>query len=151
MPSKEFQDLAQFHQKFKMPENNHPTLLTRDLMDFRLNFLGEELSETIDAYDEGNLAKVADGLVDLVYVAIGTAELMGLPWEKLWNEVHGANMKKERAERAGDSKRGSTFDVIKPEGWMPPNLEKILSYYGQGKMKYDRGETVFRRNNPPFI
>jgi hypothetical protein len=35
-------------------------------------------------------------------------------------------MKKVRAQAAEDSKRMSKFDVVKPEGWTPPNLADIF-------------------------
>jgi predicted HAD superfamily Cof-like phosphohydrolase len=74
---------------------------------------------------------MADALIDLVYVAMGTAHLLGLPWEALWNEVQIANMRKVRAAAdASDSKRGSAFDVVKPPGWQPPNIKRILENYG---------------------
>jgi hypothetical protein len=44
--------------------------------------------------------------------------------------VQKANMAKVRVAKAEDSKRGSTFDVRKPEGWVGPEarLEEILSW-----------------------
>ena len=35
-----------------------------EFMSFRLNFLKEELNETIKAYDEKNAEEVVDGLID---------------------------------------------------------------------------------------
>lgn len=48
-------------------------------------------------------------------------------WDELWVDVQRANMSKERALKAGDSKRGSTWDVIKPEGWVPPRTAEIIA------------------------
>lgn len=48
-------------------------------------------------------------------------------WVDLWSDVQRANMSKERALRASDSKRGSTYDVIKPVGWIPPQTEEIIA------------------------
>lgn len=48
-------------------------------------------------------------------------------WVELWADVQRANMSKERAVRASDSKRGSTYDVIKPAGWVPPQTEAIIA------------------------
>ena len=39
-----------------------------------------------------------DALIDLTYVAMGTAYMMGLPWQDLWDEVQRANMSKVRAK-----------------------------------------------------
>lgn len=48
-------------------------------------------------------------------------------WDELWEDVQRANMSKERALRAGDSKRGSTWDVIKPQGWVSPRTAEIIA------------------------
>jgi hypothetical protein len=39
-------------------------------------------------------------------------------------------MAKVRAERAEQSERGGTWDVVKPDGWTPPDIEGILYTYG---------------------
>lgn len=142
--SKEFVDLMVFHHKFDMPENNHPTLLEDGFMKFRVDFMQEELDEIVEGFGENDLAKVADGLVDLVYVALGTAELMGLPWEELWDEVQRANMQKKRALRPEDSRRFSAYDVVKPDGWRPPDIEGVLKDYEEGRQPYSRIATVLR-------
>lgn len=48
-------------------------------------------------------------------------------WNELWVDVQRANMSKERALRQADSKRGSTYDVIKPAGWISPRTEEIIA------------------------
>lgn len=131
-----FDAVGDFHQKFGLPNVTYggvkPTLIApSELMLFRLKFLQEELIETTMAMAEGDLPKAADGLVDLVYVALGTAHLMGLPWEEIFDEVQRSNMAKERAQPDGsNSTRGSSFDVIKPDGWRPPDIASILRRHG---------------------
>ena len=126
--------LAQFHDKFGFDEPTKPTLLDKDFMEFRVQFLHEELEELQVAVDEDNLPEIADALVDLVYVAIGTAELMGLPFNDLFAEVHGVNMTKERAiPKDSRSKRNAKFDVVKPVDFQPPQISAILE-----RAAYDR-------------
>lgn len=48
-------------------------------------------------------------------------------FREAWDRVHRANMAKVRAERASDSKRGSSFDVVKPEGWQAPDLGDLVN------------------------
>lgn len=48
-------------------------------------------------------------------------------WLELWADVQRANMSKERAQKASDSKRGSTWDVVKPQGWVGPQTEAIIA------------------------
>lgn len=95
-----------------------------------------------DRLDEDlDLEKVLDGYVDLFYVALGSIRLHGLhtgspkfaPYayvsrlEHAFNRVHAANMSKERATSTSVSKRGSPYDVVKPEGWQPPDLKDLVT------------------------
>jgi predicted HAD superfamily Cof-like phosphohydrolase len=74
-----------------------------------------------------HMAQALDGLVDLVYVALGTAYLHGFDFREAWRRVHFANMNKVRASQDGsDSKRGSSYDVIKPPGWRPPDHSDLV-------------------------
>lgn len=115
-------DIKDFHEKFCLPSAKFPMLLHDELFTFRYKFLQEELDEFVDAHKRNDLHDAADALVDLVYVALGTAYLMGIPFDKCWNAVHVANMLKIRAKTVDDSKRSSTYDVVKPEGWQKPDL-----------------------------
>lgn len=119
-------DIRAFHEKFGLQTAQVPSYLTEDLFRFRLQFMQEELDEFAEAHENDSLINAADGLIDLVYVAQGTALLMGLPWMHLWKTVHTANMQKVRALRIEDSKRGSKYDIIKPKGWTPPDHSIIL-------------------------
>lgn len=119
-------DVRQFQEKFGVPMADKPSLLDQKTFDFRRKFMQEELNEFSDSHVEGDLIGAADALVDLVYVVHGTALMMGLPWEDLWNEVQRANMTKERAATAAQSKRGSALDVIKPPGWKGPDHAQFL-------------------------
>lgn len=122
-------DICDFHHKFKLNYDGPPRVLPLELGDFRAKFLQEELDEYNKARAEivahgdslERRADMLDALVDLVYVALGTAYLHGFNFAEAWRRVQRANMAKIRAERADQSKRGSTFDVVKPEGWKPPN------------------------------
>jgi len=120
------QDLRNFHVKFGLSRNCTPAPLSPELSEFRIKFLQEELDEYKHAVETGDLEKQFDALLDLVYVAIGTADLHNFPWEEGWAEVQRANMSKERATSESQSKRGSSFDVIKPAGWRPPAIAEVL-------------------------
>lgn len=130
---KELEDVREFMRKFgqlpldrdgKEMAGPHPVAMRK--LEERFKFLKEELEEfemNISNSDNINVfAELADALVDLVYVAKGTALLMGLPWNELWNDVQRANMAKVR----GVGKRGNLVDCIKPVGWEPPHGAKIL-------------------------
>lgn len=96
-----FEAVGDFHRKFLLEHykpGSVPRHISREMAEFRLRFLAEELNELIAAYEQKDLAGIADALVDLTYIALGTAHLHGLPWEALFAEVQAANMKKERCE-----------------------------------------------------
>jgi len=138
-----FDDVGDFHRKFDLAsvppggggaEPSHVDAFDEELWQFRLKFMREELRETNDAWKAGDLVGVADGLVDLVYVALGTAQFLGLPWQELWDEVQRANMTKVRAASAEESGRKTGrhhfFDVVKPDGFVPPDVAGILARRG---------------------
>jgi predicted HAD superfamily Cof-like phosphohydrolase len=156
-PSKEFQDVRDFHQKFELLCFDNPARLTKRKLVERIEFMQEELNEFIEgcglvtmensdspgipvlSYEddgEQDLAKQADALVDLVYVALGTASMMGLPWDWLWDDVQRANMAKVR----GMTKRGHAVDVTKPPGWQGPQTERILELAGYQQDSEERDD-----------
>jgi predicted HAD superfamily Cof-like phosphohydrolase len=121
-----YMDVYDFHRKFELPRPEGFRPLSYELFKFRQRFLQEELDEFIEAYNRQEHEKVLDALVDLVYVAIGTAVMMGADFNAAWRLVHEANMLKVRAVRAEDSKRMTTYDVVKPHGWKAPDLSHLV-------------------------
>lgn len=115
-------DVCEFHKKFEIPIEKYPAFPSKELLEFRMKFLREEVDEFGEAVRNDDIVKAFDALIDAVYVAIGTAVIMNLPFEQGWNIVHSANMTKIRAKNASQSKRGTAFDVVKPEGWVPPDM-----------------------------
>jgi predicted HAD superfamily Cof-like phosphohydrolase len=122
----QFKLVLAMHEHFQIPLQREPGMLDEETMQFRLNFLDEELNELYGAWETNDLEGMADGLIDLIIVALGTAAMMGLPFNDMFMEVHEANMRKVRVENADDSKRGHGFDLKKPVDWQGPNLRKFL-------------------------
>jgi predicted HAD superfamily Cof-like phosphohydrolase len=153
----DFGQVGQFHHKFGLPNTTYgespgPREVPADLLQFRIKFIFEELQELLEgmgwkfpqgfdlytttsvcaitdpsAVDE---AKQFDALIDLVYVIYGLGHIKGYPWHDGWNMVQHANMQKERATRADQSERGGTWDIVKPEGWKPPDIQRLLESFG---------------------
>lgn len=124
----------EFHKRFGVHESHQetPSLIEDpEAQLFRQRFMREELREYALAHESGDLVTAFDSLLDLAYVVYGTALMMGITpemWREGFSAVHDCNMKKVRAQHESESKRGSTLDVIKPEGWVGPEneLQKIL-------------------------
>ena len=106
--------------------NNKISSLTEEQKHNRITLLKEELQEFITACIEDDIYEQADALVDLVYIALGTSNLMNLPFQELWDDVHRANMQKERGIKPS---RNLKVDVVKPEGWIGPKTQEILKKY----------------------
>jgi predicted HAD superfamily Cof-like phosphohydrolase len=127
----EYHDIIQFHEKFDLAATRGPQPWDDEFMQFRFKFMREELDEFLEGMDQKDHAKMFDALLDLVYVAMGTAYSMGYPWGSGWALVQKANMAKVRAQPDGsDSLRGSSRDVIKPPGWTAPDIEGLLQAWG---------------------
>lgn len=138
-----FDDVGVFHAKFNLPvseesamvttqvNNDPPRILTKREFEFRTAFLYEEQREFTEAHAMGDLARCADALADIVWVALGTAHLMGLPFDAVWNEVKRANYAK-RPWSDGDPVKPRNvvgLEIVKPEGWQPPDIEQALETF----------------------
>jgi len=106
-----------FHEKFELFVNRD----NRELQSARVRHMQEELDEYKTAIKESNREQQLDALVDLVYVALGTAHYEDFDFNEAFKRVHEANMKKVRKP----SKR-SQWDVVKPEGWVAPDIKDCI-------------------------
>jgi predicted HAD superfamily Cof-like phosphohydrolase len=125
--------VREFANKFRVDMATIPIVPLQEVMDFRTTLLSEEFHEYLASYEKlkqiqgqpfqevAEMENLVDALVDLVYVAIGTCLVYGVDFDKAFNEVHRANMSKVRAKHASQSKRGSSYDVVKPPGWVGPD------------------------------
>lgn len=117
----------EFHTKFDLPLGDKDKLShCGETVDYRLNFLQEELDELQEAllFNRDRIKAFA-ALLDLVYVAHGTALFMGISpeqWQAGMDVVHAANMSKVRVVTPTQSKRGTALDVVKPVGWVAPEV-----------------------------
>lgn len=95
----------------------------------RRRLLEEEVKETIDADEAGDLIEVVDGLLDTVYVAIGWLLELGLtPLDinRAMEEVHASNMTKV------DNEGQPIFDeggkVLKGDNYIKADIALVLDY-----------------------
>jgi len=120
-------DIAAMHQKFDMTFNLKPQALKHDTLMSRAEFIQEELDELKEAIAHNDYFETIDALVDIVVVVKGTAAMMGLRWSKHWDEVHRANMAKERGRNP--KRPDLEEDLIKPCGWAGPSHSFVLDSY----------------------
>lgn len=95
----------------------HPPLLTLDLCKALMT---EELGELTTAMYDDNMVEIADGIADLIYVALYTANVYGLKMEPIFTEVQRSNMTKKGGAKRPDGKQ------LKPDTYEPPNLRAII-------------------------
>lgn len=120
------EDTLAFQVKYGLHDPNVFGFLEDDKMKVKIGHLVEELNEIKSSYEKKDLEEFCDGILDLVYVALGTLNLMNMPIAELWNDIQIRNMNKIRATADNLGKRGSTFDVIKGPGWTPPRTKDII-------------------------
>jgi len=72
---------------------------------------------------------VVPNLDKVIFLCIRTCYYLGLPIESLFLEVHNANMRKERGTQK-TSKYGNSFDIVKPAGWVGPDIDSVLITHG---------------------
>ena len=116
-------DMNNMHAKYGVHRwvKNNPDKLKKYL-EFRINFLQEELDETQRAafiYEDPE--QIVDGLIDLCVVAIGTLDAFGVDANAAWDEVLKANMAKEVGVKPERPNPLGLPDLMKPEGWEPPS------------------------------
>ena len=98
----------------------NPDQLKRYL-EFRIDFLQEELSETEAALVGMDAEEIVDGLIDLCVVAIGTLDAFGVDPYKAWDEILRANLSKEVGVKPERPNPMGLPDLIKPEDWEGPD------------------------------
>lgn len=118
-------DMREMHAKFGVREvvENFDKEKLAKFLEFRINFLQEELDEMKKAFAEGgpNAADdVVDALIDLNVVSIGTMDAFGIDADVAWQRVHQKNMEKEIGIKASRPNPLGLPDLIKPNGWTAP-------------------------------
>ena len=93
----------------------------RRYLEFRIDFLREELDETEADLVSMDSEEIVDGLIDLCVVAIGTLDAFGVDPYKAWDEILRANLSKEVGVKPERPNPMGLPDLIKPEDWEGPD------------------------------
>jgi len=114
-------DIEDMHTKYGVNKkvSEFDTEKLRQFLQFRVNFLEEELQELKD--NMNNPEEIVDALIDLCVVAIGTLDAFKINAGLAWDAVHEANMNKEVGIKPSRPNPLGLPDLIKPEGWTPPS------------------------------
>lgn len=115
-----FADVLAFHRKFRCVIGETPAVPAEGTAHLRSELITEEYQELLSALMRGDLAGVADGALDLIYVVLGTLASYGIDPGRPWQAIQAANMAKENGGTRDDGK------VMKPPGWVAPDIGGIL-------------------------
>jgi predicted HAD superfamily Cof-like phosphohydrolase len=124
MNSNWYKDVMDFHRAFGQRIGQTPAIPEDvDERCLRIDLLEEEFKEYMDAEQQLDIVGIADALADIIYIACGTAVSYGIPLDKVFEEVHRSNMAKLVDGKPIYREDGK---VLKPTGWTPPQIEKII-------------------------
>lgn len=122
--------LAEFHATFDAKSKG----ALKDRCRRRIVLHQEEQEELEDALDDLSrslrpnrdelLEAVARELADVVYLAFGSAEELGIDLDEAFREVHRANMAKVGPD--GEVQRREDGKILKPENWKPPSMARTI-------------------------
>lgn len=116
-PSYEKRSLR-YHLQFE--EGNE---LSAELLPEHCLFVGQFLPHAVESPE--HLAALAKEIVDVIYVAVGTALSCGININAVWEAVHASNMAKVDPT-IGTVRRRDDGKILKPEGWQTPDIKKVL-------------------------
>ena len=90
-------------------------------MFYRFHLISEELAETMDYMNKGNILGICDGFGDLTYVVIGTAVSYKLPAKEIIDEICKSNATKEPRNLKTNIRLRD-----KGKSYQPPNIKEAL-------------------------
>lgn len=119
-------DVRAFHVACDIPIVGRPSNPPVDRIVLRRKLIDEEVNrELLPAIDRGDLVAIADGMADAIYVIAGAALEYGIPLDRVWAAVQATNMAKADPV-TGKVHRRSDGKVLKPPGWVPPDIAGAL-------------------------
>lgn len=87
----------------------------------------EEVDEFLVGIEERDIVKVADGIADVVYVALGAALQLGIDFDRVFTAIHEANMSKSNLD--GSVRLGKDGAVLRGDRYVPPAIREALDLH----------------------
>lgn len=122
--------IAEFNRKFEIEEPGITDI--QNGYGLRNKLALEELKETFESHANNDLQGVYDGLLDQLYILIGTMVYYGFTADMILDgfyEVHRSNMSKLGAN--GVVLRNKDGKIMKGPNYSPPQLKAILERHLQ--------------------
>jgi predicted HAD superfamily Cof-like phosphohydrolase len=90
------------------------------------NLISEEFGEFFKAHNMNNEVEKLDACMDMIWVILGFCVMKGYDVNGAWGEVARSNLSKIDNTTGKVIKR-EDGKVMKPQGWIPPQLEQYLA------------------------
>lgn len=116
-----FQDQTRFMQACDQTTDCY----NQDQFNLYYRLIKEEVAELEEAVTADDRVEKLDALIDILVVTVGAINSMGANGEGAWNEVMRTNFAKIDAA-TGKVRKREDGKVLKPEGWLSPQLDKFL-------------------------
>ena len=117
-------DYQEHVEQFMMQgEQEFPQSIDSEMTSLYMSLITEEYNETWEAFHNKDLVEVADGLADMVWVIMGMASVLNIPFDAVWNEVRASNMSKFVDGKVVKNEDGK---IMKPDGYFRPNIAKVI-------------------------
>tara|TARA_R110002020_G_scaffold115102_8_gene264753 strand:- start:287 stop:664 length:378 start_codon:yes stop_codon:yes gene_type:complete len=122
---KQANQVREFHNSFNVQRKHLKRLSDKECI-LRVDLIQEELNELKEALLERDSIEVLDAIIDIMYLTVGTADILGLGriLETAFTEVHESNMSKLHNGKVVLRPDGK---ILKGENFKAPNLYKILN------------------------
>ena len=91
-----------------------------------VNLIDEEFNELKEAIENEDMIETLDALEDILVVTIGAIHSAGMDGEGAWKEVMATNFAKID-KNTGKVRKREDGKVLKPIGWVPPELAPFVS------------------------
>jgi len=125
-------EVEEFHEAFGLPRPDKFTVPSNETITLRKKLINEELKELMDELDvmmsssnKTNAVKISKELCDLVYVVLGLAVTLGIPFDDCFDEVHRSNMSK--LTKDGKVLTREDGKVLKSDQYSPADLTPFFS------------------------
>lgn len=96
--------------------------------------VGEEMRELAEAWANRDDVGLLDGAIDTIWTIIAGLRALGFPITEGWIEVALSNHAKIDPD-TGVCLRRADGKILKPEGWQPPNLRRVMNEHGLNALK----------------
>tara|TARA_Y100000389_G_scaffold204925_1_gene260893 strand:- start:4470 stop:4847 length:378 start_codon:yes stop_codon:yes gene_type:complete len=117
-------DVERFMLAADQPVSRVPKIAQSDQENLYMDLIAEEYAELVTAMSNNDIIESADAIADLIWVAIGLASTIGIPFDRVWNEVKRSNDSK--TVNGTLIKNPETGKVMKPPTFSEPDLDPIL-------------------------